>query len=138
MIRSPSIPKRPVSSAEGEVMNNGTRITEQCIACNTLIVHPAPQPDEYYKPICDACYARYPDELIKAVGDPFEYAMRLTSGELIRFESAIIKGEWVHITGSGYTKYNEPVFPELPHPCPRGISVRISEIVWVADAPNSS
>ncbi len=55
MIRSPSIPKRSVSSAEGEVMNNGTRITEQCIACSTLIVHPAPQPDEYYKPIYDAC-----------------------------------------------------------------------------------
>jgi hypothetical protein len=113
--------------------------TSHCEVCNEDLV-PGKDPARHWLPLCTDCKARYPDALIKATCDIFNFAMRLTTGELIRFQEAIINGDWVHLTGSEYHPgvHDESVFPELPHPCPRGIDVRISQIVWVADAPEGS
>lgn len=74
-----------------------------------------------------------PRSLAKACQDDnFEYALQLRTGQVIRFTGASISGEFAHLTAYGGN------FPELPYPCPRGIDVRISDIVWCADAPTGS
>ena len=84
--------------------------------------------------------------LAKAAEDPFDYACRLTSGEVIYFESAEARGDWVHLSGvrrvvmeplwygPGGTREPEALgglsFLE------RGVDVHRSHIVWIADAPH--
>lgn len=69
------------------------------------------------------------EALIKATQDCFDYALKLRTGDIISFsEAKIIAPEWVHLSGcSG-----------LPFMADRGVDVRISDIVWVMDAPNGS
>lgn len=90
-----------------------------------------------------------PYPLAKSCGDPFIYAMKLRSGEIVVYEEANIKGEWVNL--SGIKEFHQPSLVAHPVPPPRtypqlldlngpmtferGMSVRISDIVWVADAP---
>lgn len=79
--------------------------------------------------------------LSKACADTFDYAMRLRTGEIIRFEFAeIINSEWIRLTLTNQVDGDAPEenARHIPFPCPRGIDVRISDIVWVADAPYGS
>ncbi len=88
------------------------------------------EPFEYPNPFC------YPPALAKACGDPFQYAMKLSTGELIFFESAEPHSfDWVLIKppDDPIDKNNR----DIPL-CDRGLYVRVSSIVWVADAPNGS
>lgn len=65
----------------------------------------------------------YPPALAKACSDPFFYQLKLRTGETIDFESAEpINSEWVHIHDDH----------------PRGMDVRVADIVFVIDAPNGS
>jgi len=85
----------------------------------------------------------WPTALRKAVWDPFDYACCLRSGLVIFFESASShKGGWVHLAGikgqSGpgvkvATSWTSDAFT-----FERGIDVRLTDIVWVADAPYGS
>ena len=84
---------------------------------------------------CEVCLERIPPSLIKACGDPFDYALKLRTGEIIFFESASIHGKFATLkivddpsTGQRTT----------PMPFPRGLDVRLSDIVWCADAPYGS
>lgn len=86
---------------------------------------------------CAACYQRYPMELIKAVVEPFDYALGLRDGRELRFSQAIIRGEWVHLDIETNLA-EQQAQATLGHPLERGISVRLSEIVWIADAPDGS
>ena len=75
--------------------------------------------------------------------DYFEYALRLSSGEIIRFHSAKIYGDYVTLSGGdgGYDSRSLAACeqdPSLPFSFERGLDVRLSEIVWCADAPNGS
>lgn len=101
---------------------------EECLGgCGAIVAH---QWADFFSGACDACSKRYPPSLIKACVDPLDYALKLRTGEVIRFEVAAINGggEWVTLTNcSG-----------LEHECPRGVDVRISDIVWCADAPDGS
>lgn len=82
---------------------------------------------------CAECSERYPPSLIKACSDqPFDYAMLLRTGQVIRFEGAEIHGAYATLTLDCETQ------ARLPFPFPRGLDVRISDIVWCADAPNGS
>jgi hypothetical protein len=74
-----------------------------------------------------------PPALAKAMHDPFSYALRLRTGEEFEFESAELETPgWVHL------REVRGIHP-FPHgPVERGIDVRISEIVWVLDAPGGS
>ena len=80
----------------------------------------------------------WPPDLIKANSDdPFDYALQLRTGTIIRFTGASPYGQkWVLL--SGVDAIEQPPGFSLPYPVPRGLSVRLSDIVWVADAPEGS
>lgn len=97
----------------------------------------------------DAQHSKADDELglaptlVKALHNPFAYAMGLRNGQTLWFESACLSpdGLWVHLLRresglmvGGDAQARLPL-QLLPVPFERGIDVRISDIVWVADAP---
>lgn len=91
--------------------------------------------------LCHSCTYLYPPALLKAMEDPFYYALGLRNGEVIFFECVeSVRGEWVTVRllgapGEWAERCKTP--SQLP-PCPRGIDIRLSEIVWAADAPFGS
>lgn len=77
-----------------------------------------------------------PPSLLKALRDSFDYALGLKNGHVIHFSEAhLLKGErWIKLIG-----FNETIEMDgVSFSFPRGLDVRISEIAWVADAPNGS
>lgn len=69
--------------------------------------------------------------------DPFDYALKLRTGEVIAFSGAsVLNAEWVHL--SVKHRSEQPDENGLPYPAERGMDVRLSDIVWVMDAPNGS
>ncbi len=89
--------------------------------------------------VCQPCGQRYPDALIKAAVDPFDYVLKLRTGEIIFLETLTIRGDYVHVTL--HETYDlSPILKEnqLPLPCPRGVDIRVEDIVWCADAPYGS
>ena len=83
---------------------------------------------------CRACAEQYPSSLLKACGDPFEYALRTSWGATIAFSEASVHGEWVHLKLTmgadcdliGY-KSKRPLGME------RGVDIRVADIVWCCD-----
>lgn len=77
------------------------------------------------------------EALAKACQDPFDYAMKLRTGEVINFEFArVLNKEWVHL---GIKPMDEqPETGRIAYPADRGVDVRVSDIVWVMDAPRGS
>jgi hypothetical protein len=94
----------------------------------------------YGMQLCAGCSLRYPPALLKATNDPFDYALRLRSGEVFFFSEATIHGDFVSLelktaeemggTAHSPSSYNIPF--------DRGVDVRASDIVWCADAPFGS
>lgn len=76
--------------------------------------------------------------LCKACMDEFDYALQLKSGTVIRFTKAtILNREWLHLQ-LWHRQEDQPPINCLPFLPERGIDVRISDIVWVIDAPKDS
>jgi hypothetical protein len=72
--------------------------------------------------------------LRKACNDSFQYALQLRDGTVFEFEEADpIDDEWVRISGISMAPNTFHKFTFA-----RGLDVRVSEIVWVADAPHGS
>jgi hypothetical protein len=90
------------------------------------------------RPICPSCALLFPPAILKAMNDPFYYVVGLRNGMVIYFDWVEdIYGEWIVLRlweGEIEGRTNPP---ELP-PCPRGLEVRLSDIVWAADAPFGS
>lgn len=89
------------------------------------------------------CERQYPPALLKACYDPFDYALKLRTGEVIRFHEATIHGEYATLAADGTFNptrmgMENPNCERLAYPCPRGVDVRIADIVWCADAPEGS
>lgn len=82
---------------------------------------------------CLSCRTRYGDVLVKALIDPFMYAAGLRSGVTVEFTQACRVGDWIFLERHGHE--DTPVGGFL---CPRGVQVRLADIVWVADAPAGS
>ena len=89
--------------------------------------------------------AGWPPALIKAVNDPFDYAMKLKDGTTIFFEYVEPNGkhnEWVWVRLSDLHRGGDVYARSFNHTVKigqdRGLEVRLSEIVWVADAPFGS
>lgn len=99
-----------------------------CVACNSPISPRAA------RVACENCLQRYPPSLLKAMVDPFDYILCTRRSGTIRFESASAHGDWVHLTLGGWREG----MMVLSHPFPRGLDIRLDEIVWCADAPNGS
>jgi len=113
-----------------------------CVGCGTAVVAAGEE-------ACPGCRQKYPPALLKACWDDFWYACGLRNGAVISFSSAQICGDWVHLSNSGnclpirdgvgcWHRDEEPHVLGLPFPCPRGVDVRLADIVWVADAPRGS
>lgn len=65
---------------------------------------------------------------------PFEYALKLRTGEVIAFEGAkMLRPDWVRLDVKPMSE--QPTKDRIPYPAGRGIDVRIADIVWVMDAP---
>jgi hypothetical protein len=74
--------------------------------------------------------------LLKSCSDYFDYALKLRTGEVIRFRSAtLLNKEWIHLEIEDAERNTEFA---LPYKADRGIDVRLSDIVWVMDAPEGS
>ena len=78
------------------------------------------------------------DALAKACQDNyFDYALKLRTGEVIRFTGArLISPGWVHL--DVMPKHSQPEDMRLPYPADRGVDVRLTDVVWVMDAPEGS
>lgn len=75
--------------------------------------------------------------LAKACIDPFNYALRLRTGEVICFEYAkLINSEWVHLVIKRME--DQPKLDRIAYPAARGVDVRLSDIVWVMDSPTKA
>lgn len=76
--------------------------------------------------------------LAKACQDnPFDYAMKLRTGEVIAFSGAkVLNREWVHLDVKPMD--DQPEENRIAYPAERGVDVRLSDIVWVMDAPLGS
>ena len=69
--------------------------------------------------------------------DCFDYALKLSTGEVIRFQGAkVISPDWVHL--DVLSREDQPEINSLPYRAARGVDVRICDIVWVMDAPEGS
>ena len=91
---------------------------------------------------CDC--ARFADMLLgshaltKACHDDgFDYALKLRTGEVIRFMGAeIISPEWIRLEVAHQSCQSDE--NSLPYKADFGVDVRIADIVWVMDAPEGS
>jgi hypothetical protein len=83
----------------------------------------------------DLVAAGWPDALIKATLDDFTYVLKLRSGEIIPFTSAdaCVAPGWVRLQIDKTAELHQ-----MPFPFSRGLDVRVSDVVWVADAPSGS
>ena len=77
-------------------------------------------------------------DLAKACSDqPFDYALKFRTGEVIAFSGAkIVSPQWIHIDVKDMDE--QPENNRVAFPAMRGMDVRISDIVWVMDAPMGS
>lgn len=101
-----------------------------CSICDNIDIEPSTDEGT----ICQQCVDRYPAALLKAVGDPFDYALRLRTGELFYFsEAAVNGGEFVHL--ELHSMHDDKAGEKPLCPFARGVDVRASDIVWCADAP---
>lgn len=67
----------------------------------------------------------------------FDYALKLRTGEVIRFVGAeVLTPEWIRLEVA--SQYAQPEDNALPFKADRGVEVRVSDIVWVMDAPEGS
>jgi hypothetical protein len=75
----------------------------------------------------------FPDALLKAMGTEFSYGLGLRNGWIVRFEKiAQVRADWILLTGIDSTKSNVPGAGDADD---RGWWVRVSDIVWCAEAP---
>jgi len=92
---------------------------------------------------------KLPPALEKACGDPFDYVLKLRTGEIIRFSEAEIHGDYATLTIHGDSRFafqhqGQPLIANPPSVAAanfcfeRDIEVRIEDIVWCADAPHGS
>lgn len=106
-----------------------------CLVCGSAL--PADYKEEpLVFDTCAPCKRTLPPSLMKATYDAFTYALRLRTGEIIAFREAKIHGEFVTLildeNGRNDSRhYNDFSFE-------RGLDVRLSDIVWCADAPDGS
>ena len=104
----------------------------------TVIDFASQSQDDCFRP--DLLKAGWPPALIKSLLDPFEYAAGIRTGWVMVFtEADDIGNGWVRLKEA--RSYMEG--PNAPSEADqlifeRGFEVRVSEIVWVCDAPHGS
>jgi hypothetical protein len=111
---------------------------EECLCCQNVFHRPNVlcQRSDLTEALCVCCRRHVPPSLAKACIDEFYYTLRLSTGETIRFQSAEIYGDYVHLELSDADGCD--INKRLPYSFARGIDVRLDAIVWCADAPEGS
>ncbi len=108
-------------------------MNNQCVVC-----HKDFEEEEWIEG-CPDCRLKYPSSLLKAVGDPFDYALGLKDGTVIQFHTASINGDWVTLEGITNQQGDSPFLEAYyGHRFYRGIQIRFDQIIWCADAPDGS
>jgi hypothetical protein len=79
-------------------------------------------------------HAELPPSLERALVETAEYALRLRTGELVRFTRAERRGSFVVLYAAGVAEAGVPAAGPLPA-FPHGLEVRIRDIVWCARGP---
>ena len=102
---------------------------------------PALSPDEAiaWETLDELCTSMLGSHVLaKACCDkPFDYALKLRTGETIRFSGAtIIRPGWIHLDVLPPNK--QAGTQRLPYLADRGVEVRVEEIIWAMDAPQGS
>ncbi|MBY0506447.1 MAG: hypothetical protein K2X03_21190 [Bryobacteraceae bacterium] len=110
---------------------NRDKTSMPCVACGIELKTATPE-------ACERCSNIYPPSLLKACMDQFDYVCKLTTGDVIYFTHAKIHGDHCTLDGLAAAANFSHAKSNLPHMFPRGLDVRISEIVWCADAPAGS
>jgi hypothetical protein len=90
--------------------------------------------------LCPSCILLYPPAILKAMEDyPFMYAIGLRDGTVLFIEGVTgVHGDWIKVVlWDGIPEQAKQLTKNFP-PCPRGVYVRLSDIVWAADAPYDS
>jgi hypothetical protein len=106
-------------------------VQPHCEICRRLLVEESP-----LSGVCRVCFERYPVALVQAHLGGGRYMARLTSGELVCFVGARIRGRYVDLYGDRVRVL--PIGGEgLPLPCPDGVSVSVANIVWCAQVPGN-
>ena len=84
-------------------------------------------------------HLNWPSVLTKAIIDEYMYMLKLKTGEVYAFENAkYINDEFVWIATTFHVgPYEEMKIPEPSIFFDRGMEIRISDIVWVADCGQS-
>lgn len=93
--------------------------------------------NQSFAPFCQRCNERYPDSLLKAHIDPFAYALKLRTGEIVMFDECRIDGNYAHLTLTP-DSWRTSTERTVEYGYHRGIDVRIEDIVWCVDAPFGS
>jgi hypothetical protein len=92
--------------------------------------------------ICERHATRYPPSLIKAACDPYDYALRIVTGEVVYFYACTLHEDWVHIEALDgdlrRSLHAEIKEADLSIKAERGLDIRLEHIVWCADAPFGS
>lgn len=95
--------------------------------------------------VCRPCALTVPPSLLKAaIDNPFDYALGLRSGHVLRFKGCQFHGAWVTImwnddlTGERVDGVSSGPVLGTHYTFDRGVDVRLDEIVWCADAPQGS
>jgi hypothetical protein len=114
---------------EPEVMSDtgafGFGEERECAICEKLRVlrHGA---------FCEGCKAIFGSHLATSLCDEFDYVIYLKNGMEICCHRISLNGEWLEIGAEGLK------VSASPFSFPRGLQVRLSEVVLVADAPDGS
>jgi hypothetical protein len=78
--------------------------------------------------------AGWPEALVKALYDYFDYAARVRGLGVVRFREAEDLGHgWVRLKDLFWTD-DDPASAGLPYSFERGVDVRVSDVMWCADA----
>lgn len=79
--------------------------------------------------ICDSCRVTYPPALLKSCRDNWHYAMKVRDSKgIVEFTRAVINGPWVSVFDDDCGVAIDGLSFD------RGVNIKISDIVWVADA----
>ncbi len=81
---------------------------------------------------------KWPESLLKACGDQFDYAIGLKTGQVLYFTLAKINGDWIHLEGVSEYRKSSALLLDQERAFERGIDIHISNIGWAADAPHGS
>jgi len=83
--------------------------------------------------------AGWPQALIKATQHSFQYAAGVRELGVVRFREAEVAGVgWVRLLPEEQSGFTQEELPGFSEPCPRGVQVRVADIIWVVDAPMGS